>query len=212
MMNDGAMVVNGIRIDPNVLRKEAVRRCSDVKCVAACCSDGVSLLEGEAPRILAWAAAIKACLPAERHDESKWFEQGKNELGTNSVDDPLRPSDTCCVFLQTDRKCALQVVSQANNLGWPGIKPYYCATYPLYTEDNTLLMDNITQRNVTGSMCRESKPPKQEVYKLFREEAILVLGEDGYRELCEKAEARKVSANRSIKHHTVSEFGVSNLR
>lgn len=190
MAKNRSLIINGIRIDPGVLREDAVRRCGDVKCVGACCSDGVWLCEEEAPRILEWAGAIKACLPPDRHDQSIWFERRDDEVGTAAVADPLRPNQTCCVFLQTDRKCALQVVSQANNLGWPGLKPYYCALYPLYTEDDTLLVDRITPRNVTGAMCRHAKPPKQPVYKLFRDEMVLVLGEDGYRELCEKAEAR----------------------
>ena len=190
MKNSGSLSIKGIRIDPRVLRKESVRRCGDIKCAAACCSDGVWLREDEPPRILKWASEIKDCLPPARHDESKWFEQGKDELGTISVEDPLRPKDTCCVFLQLDRKCALQVISQANQLGWPGLKPYYCAIYPLYTENGALLVDHITPRNITGAMCRHAAPPKQFIYKLFREEATLVLGEDGYSELCEKAEAK----------------------
>ncbi len=190
MKKNGSMIINGVRIDPGVLGKDAVRRCGDIQCSGACCSDGVWLREDEAPRILAWAGAIKDCLPADRHDESKWFEQGKGELGTIAVDDPMRPDDTCCVFLQPDRKCALQVVSRTNNLGWPGLKPFYCALYPLYTENDTLLVDHITPLNITGAMCRHGAPPKQVVYKLFRDEIALVLGEDGYRELCERAQAK----------------------
>ena len=199
MGNNATLIINGIRIDPRVIRKDSVRRCGDIKCVAACCSDGVWLCEDEPPRILAWAGAIKACLPHDRHDTSQWFEEGINELGTTSVDDPMRPADTCCVFLQPDRRCALQVVSQANNLGWPGLKPYYCAIYPLYTENGTLLVDHITPLNVTGAMCRHAAPPKQIIYKLFCEEATLVLGEDGYRELCEKAGAKASAAKTTRK-------------
>ncbi len=191
MGNNGSLIINGIRIDPSVLRKSAVRRCGEIQCAAACCSDGVWLREEEPSRILEWAGAIKACLPPDRHDEQQWFEQGDGELGTAFVPDPVRPDDTCCVFLQLDRKCALQVVSEANHLGWPGVKPFYCAIYPLYTEKDTLLVDHVTSRNVHGSMCRHAAPPRQLMYKLFREEATLVLGEDGYRELCDKAEIRE---------------------
>jgi len=190
MNKNDLLIVNGIRIDPDIFRRDAVRRCGEIKCAAACCSDGVWLCEDEPPRILEWASEIKACLPPDRHDESKWFEQGDNELGTASVDDPMRPDENCCVFLQIDRKCALQVTSQSKQLGWPGLKPYYCAIYPLYKEDGALLMDRVTPLNVTGAMCRYGAPKKKFIYKLFREEAILALGEDGYRELCEKAEEK----------------------
>jgi hypothetical protein len=204
MEKDDALVINGIRISPGILRKKAVRRCSEIKCLAACCTDGVWLLDDEAPRILEWADAIKACLPPDRHDESQWFEQGKGELGTIPVKDPVRPDDTCCVFLQPDRKCALQVVSRANNLGWPGIKPYYCTLYPLYVEDDELLLDNVTHLNVNGAMCRAEKPPRQEVCKLFPDELTLVLGEEGFRELCEKAESSKKPAKRQAKKTSIS--------
>jgi hypothetical protein len=199
MGNNGALVINGFRIDQDILRKKAVRKCSEIQCLAACCSDGVWLLDNEAPRILEWADEIKACLPPDRHDESKWFEQGKEEMGTIPVNDPVRPNDTCCVFLQPDRKCALQVVSSANNLGWPGIKPFYCTLYPLYTEDHTLLLDNITHLNVNGAMCRAEKPLRLEIYKLFPEEITLVLGKDGYQQLCDKAEAQIKPSRKSIK-------------
>ena len=212
MKKDRAMVIKGIQIDQGVLQKQAVRLCSDVKCMAACCSDGVWLLNSEVPRIREWAGAVKACLPPDRHDESKWFEQGKDELGTVSVDDPLRPNDTCCVFLQIDRRCALQVISQKNNLGWPGLKPFYCALYPLYTQDNVLLVDNITPLNVKGTMCREANPPKREIYKLFREEIILVLGVDGYQELCERAEAPATFTKKKLKVHAETEVGFPNFQ
>lgn len=197
-MEDDSLIINGIRIDPEIFRKEGVRKCAEVNCLAACCTDGVWLCENEAPRILEWAPAIKQCLPPDRHDESKWFEECEEdgELGTASVDDPLRADDTCCVFLQPDRKCSLQVVSQANGLGWPGIKPFYCAMYPFYLEDGELLVDDITPLNVTGAMCRQPTPPKRAMYKLYKEEAILALGEDGYKELCEKAKTSRHPKNK----------------
>jgi hypothetical protein len=202
MGNNSTLVINGIQIDSEILRKKAVRKCSELKCLAACCSDGVWLLDNEVPKILEWAEAIKACLPEDRHDESKWFERGREGMCTVSVDDPVRPEDTCCIFLQPDRKCTLQVVSQENMLGWPGIKPFYCTMYPLFTEENTLYVDNVTHKNVKGAMCRAEKPPRQSIYKMFPNEIKLVLGEDGYQELCEKAAAmqkplRKASKKKS---------------
>jgi hypothetical protein len=156
-----------------------------------CCSGGVWLREDEAPRIREWAGAIKACLPPERHDESKWFESEDGELGTTTVADPARTGQECCVFLQPDRKCSLQVVSQANQLGWPGIKPYYCAIYPLYFEDNVLSMDDVSFDESERAGCRMSGSTVRAMYELYRDEAILVLGEDGYRQLHEQAAATR---------------------
>lgn len=187
MEDSDSLTVNGIRINPDVLRKDSIRGCADARCGAVCCSGGVWLRDDEAPRIHAWAREIKACLPAERHDESTWFEQGNHELGTNTVDDPLHLGQTCCVFLQSDRMCALQVVSRTNNLGWPGIKPYYCAIYPLLLEDGVLSMDDQTPLLYEGGLCRKSMTQANAAYELYRDEAILVLGADGYRELLDKA-------------------------
>lgn len=193
MEADGSLVIKGIRVEAKVLQKKAVRRCADGNCIAACCSGGVWLNDDEPPRIREWAQEIKACLPPERHDESQWFESREDDedaLGTNTVDDPLRSGETCCVFLQSDRKCALQVVSQENNLGWPGIKPYYCAIYPLYLEGDVLTTDDETPFNFEGSTCHRAASESRPVYDLYRDEAILVLGEDGYKELQERAEER----------------------
>jgi Fe-S-cluster containining protein len=187
MEDSSSVIINGIRINADILQKDAIRRCADSSCGAVCCSGGVWLREDEAPRIREWEAAIKACLPVERHDESLWFEQGKEELGTSSVDDPQIPGRTCCVFLQPDRKCALQVVSIANNLGWPGIKPYYCAIYPLLIEDGVLSIDDETPLIYEGGLCRQSTTQGHAAYELYRDEAILILGQDGYRELLDKA-------------------------
>jgi hypothetical protein len=183
--DNGALIINGIRIDPSVLRKDAVYRCATVSCVADCCSGGVWLKDEEVPRIRERAEAVKACLPPDRHDESKWFEPGDEGTGTATVDDPIRPDDTCCVFLQSDRKCALQVVSQKYDLGWPGLKPFYCATYPLYIEDGVMMMDDETPIDPEFAMCRRCAPEQRAMFEVHRDEAILILGKDGYRELHE---------------------------
>lgn len=192
-MEDGdSLTINGIRINPDVLRKDSIRRCADARCGAVCCSGGVWLNEDEAPKIRAWAEEIKKRLPPDRHDESIWFEEEDGEMGTNSIDDASRPGQTCCVFLQPDRKCALQVVSNENNLGWPGIKPYYCAIYPLLIEENVLTIDDETPLIYAGGLCRNSAPQGYAAYELYRDEAILILGEDGYRELIQKVKQREI--------------------
>jgi hypothetical protein len=199
MEEDGSLIVNGIRVNADVLRKNAVQSCADGACMAACCSGGVWLRDDEAPRIRLWAGAVKECLPARRHDESKWFCVGSSkenhpfddEVGTTTFDDPLRPGKTCCVFLQPDRKCALQVVSQLNNLGWPGLKPYYCSIYPLYIEDGVLSMDDEIHLGFDAAACGNTAVDARAMYDVYQAEAILILGESGYRELRAKAAAKE---------------------
>jgi hypothetical protein len=198
MEDDGSLIIKGIRIDPSVLRKSAAQPCANSRCMAACCSGGVWLREDEAPRILEWASAVKACLPIDRHHNSTWFtphcsntyDSGNPELGTTTVEDPLRPGRTCCVFLQPDRKCALQVVSRANQLGWPGLKPYYCAIFPLYIESGVLTVDE-TPLEHENLNCPGPVSWQNAIYELYRDEAVLILGEAGYCELLQKAAAQE---------------------
>lgn len=192
MEDDSSLIINGISIDPSVLRKESVHRCALVQCMADCCSGGVWLKDEEVPPIRKWAGAVKACLPSDRHDDSKWFEKEEKEgYATQTVDDPKRPDETCCVFLQLDRKCALQAVSNAHNLGWPGIKPFYCAIYPLYFEDGVLSIDDETELDEETAMCRRFTPGPRAMYELYPDEAALILGEEGYRELHETVTAKE---------------------
>jgi hypothetical protein len=193
--SDKALIVNGMRIDPTVLRSAPVQRCAVVECQAACCTGGVWVDARLAARILESAAPIKAFLPPERHDEANWFSDGQPdenfplgfERGTTTVDDPQRPGQTCCVFLRPDRKCALQVASNAHGLGWPGLKPFFCAIYPLYVDGDVLTMDDETPLDFPGGGCQQPALEPRPMYQIYREEAILILGEAGYRELCEKA-------------------------
>ncbi|HET7087328.1 MAG TPA: hypothetical protein VFL17_01635 [Anaerolineae bacterium] len=196
MGDDRPLMIQGIRIDPSLLKRGAIARCEVVECMAACCTGGVWLEPGEMPRILEWAETIKRHIPPERHDESTWFSAGEpdenmprgHEMGTTTVNDPMRPGQTCCVFLRSDRKCALQVVSEECHLGWPGLKPFFCAIYPLYFEDGALSMDEDTPLDFEGGGCQRVAPEIRPMYRIYREEAILILGEDGYRELCKRAE------------------------
>lgn len=192
MEDDGSLIIKGIRVNRDVLRKDAVQACTIGQCTAVCCSTGVWLKTEEVPRILEWGEAIKAYLPPDRHDESKWFLSSKPdddqpaELGTSTVADPLRSGKTCCVFLQTNRKCALHIASQVNNLGWPGLKPYFCAIYPLFFEEGELSVDDSPLDSESAS-CRRFTNGVGAIYEMYRDEAILILGEEGYRELCESA-------------------------
>ena len=197
MDSDEPLIIKGIRIDPGILKEAPVRRCELGECQAACCTGGVWLNPDEMPKILEWAEVVKSCLPPDRRDPSKWFEFGDPdpafpegyEAGTAAVDDPQRPGQTCCVFLRPDRVCALQLASREQGLGWPGLKPFYCALYPLYLERDVLMMDDETALDFEGGGCCRPAAETQPLFRIYREEAVLVLGEDGYRELCDRTEA-----------------------
>ncbi|MDR0842347.1 MAG: DUF3109 family protein, partial [Acidobacteriota bacterium] len=165
------LIIGGVSVDPKVMRKESTYPCSQVDCQADCCSGGVWVKDEEYPPVMKWKTAVKACLPQERHDETKWFEKDDEAgYGTQTVDDPQRPGKTCCVFLQSDRKCALQVVSLKENLGWPGIKPYYCAIYPLYEEDGVMTVDDDTPVDEKTGMCRKYRPGSEPLFEMYPDE------------------------------------------
>lgn len=194
MSEDTNLIIKGVRIDPSVLQTARIQRCALVECQAACCTGGVWLDADHMPRILERAEEVKRFLPPDRHDVTAWFSEIEEDAdfpsgrctGTNTVDDPQRPGQTCCVFLRPDRKCALQVTSNELDLGWPGLKPFYCALYPLYLEDNALSVDDETPLDFEGGGCQRPAPEIHPLYEIYRDEATLVLGEDGYRELREK--------------------------
>ncbi|HEY4689279.1 MAG TPA: DUF3109 family protein [Anaerolineae bacterium] len=197
METDESLIIGGIRIDPKVLRPMPIERCALKECQAACCSGGVWVESKHVARILESAEIVKPVLPPERRDESQWFSPGEPdenwplgyEQGTTTVDDPARPGQTCCVFLRPDRKCALQVASEAHRLGWPGLKPYFCAIYPLYHEHDAMTVDDETPLDFPGGGCQRPAAQARPLYEVYREEAILILGEDGYRELCDRVKA-----------------------
>jgi len=193
------LAIKGIQIHPDLLKEARIQRCAIVECQAACCSGGVWLDPPEHPRILEWAESIKKHIPPERHDTATWFETGDPdpaypdgyEIGTNSLDDPAVPGKTCCVFLRPDRICALQLVSDQNHLGWPGLKPFFCALYPLYIEDNLLSLDTETPVILEGGGCQRECADARPIYRIYAEETRLVLGDDGYQELCARAQTVK---------------------
>lgn len=198
MTEESKLVIKDIRIDASILETARIQRCALVECQAACCTGGVWLDAEHMPRILEYREDIKRFLPPDRHDESKWFSELEDDAdfpsgrctGTNVVDDPQRPDQTCCVFLRHDRKCALQVTSNELDLGWPALKPFYCALYPLYLEGDELSVDDETPLDFVGGGCQRPASETRPMYQIYREEATLVLGEDGYRELSERAASR----------------------
>lgn len=187
--NGKEIVINGIRVDKSVFRKVALRPCGP-DCLADCCSGGVWMTDDEPPRIMKWAKTIKSHLPKDRHDESQWFVTRKSkdtpsgiETGTNTVEDPVREDETCCIFLRADRKCALQVISRDRKLGWPGIKPFYCCIYPLYLENDVFSIDETTELDEETALCLHGADEKRPMFEIYRDEAILILGKKGYAEL-----------------------------
>jgi len=134
---------------------------------------------------------IQVNLPEDRRDPNAWFSAPAADedspeaaiVGTNVVDDPLRPGETCCIFLRPDRLCALQLTSQQLELDYPGLKPLFCALYPLQIRGGEIIIDRETMQNFGGAICQRVCATPQPLYRIFRTELELILGEEGYEEL-----------------------------
>jgi hypothetical protein len=185
------MIINGLKIHPELLEEVYAERCVLRECLGACCGGG-AWLDGEQLRIIVpHVAAIRANLPEERRDPNAWFSAPSTEedspdgvvVGTNVMDDPRRPGETCCVFLRPDRLCALQVTSQQLGLAYPGLKPLFCALYPLQVRAGEIIIDHETEQNLGGAACQRACAARQPRYQVFQTELELVLGEGGYAEL-----------------------------
>lgn len=196
------MIVNGFKIHPELLAEVYAERCVLPECLGACCTGGAWLDVAQLQLIVPYVEAIKANLPEERRDPNAWFSAPSAEedapdegtIGTNVVDDPLRPGETCCIFLRpdrADRRCALQLTSQQLGLEYPGLKPLFCALYPLQIHNDEIVIDHETAQNFGGVVCQRACATKQPLYRMFSEELKLVVGEEGYREL----ETRRVTGD-----------------
>ena len=185
------MIINGFKIHPELLEEVYAERCVLHECLGACCGGG-AWLDGEQLRIIVpHVEAIQANLPEERRDPNTWFSAPSAEedspdgaiIGTNVIDDPCHPGETCCIFLRLDRWCALQVTSQQLGLEYPGLKPLFCALYPLQLRENEIVIDHETAQNLGNAACLRACAGRQPLHRIFKEELALVLGDEGYEEL-----------------------------
>ncbi len=206
-MSEQEIVVSGYVIDEKLLAKQSIRRCKIAKCKAGCCADGVWLDYDHSKLILENAALIQPFMPEERRDTSKWFAELHDDdpafpsgqyTGTTTVEDPLHPSGTTCIFLRPeDRYCAIQASSFARGRPSWELKPFYCCLFPVVDEyvnedDEPLPMRRLTMDDTNslferGGGCHEiCANEAQPVFQIYAEEVALALGPDGYRELCTK--------------------------
>jgi hypothetical protein len=187
------MIINGFKIHPELLEEVYAERCVLHECLGACCGGG-AWLDGEQLRIIVpHVEAVQVNLPEERRDPNTWFSAPSAEedspdgavIGTNVIDDPRHPGETCCVFLRPDRLCALQVTSQQLGLDYPGLKPLFCALYPLQIRADEIIVDHETEEHFGGATCRRACATQQPLYRVFKEEMQLLLGTEGYWELAQ---------------------------
>ena len=185
--------VGSYRVDTRLLEWRLVARCRIENCQAACCGHGVYVDVADATRIMAEAGLIRPYLPANRRDENTWFEGGIAEdrdfptgykVGTNVVTHPQSASGSKCVFLGADYRCGLQSASIGLGRHPWDLKPFYCALYPLIVSGDILQLDDDNELFSLGGTCQAECSQAVPLYELFKDEIILVLGQEGYGQLC----------------------------
>jgi len=196
--------IAGLQMDANLLRKGRGERCILTECQAACCVNGIWADVNHVQKILAHAEAIKPYLAEQYRNEDAWFGEEILEhsdfpsgLGiptqTGSMDG--HPGRSGCVLLRSDYKCGLQVASLALGLGYPGLKPFDCASYPILRSEGALQVDDASPAQLGGADCqRPCAGEPQRMFEIFREEVELSLGAQGFARLAAAAgEGRRVA-------------------
>jgi Protein of unknown function (DUF3109) len=199
------MIINGYEIDEKLLERKSITRCEIRTCKGGCCADGVWLDKAHSQKILANAALIQPFMPEDRRDPATWFAEEHDDdpafpsgryIGTTTVEDLSHPSGTTCRFLRPeDRYCAIQAASFAHGLDPWALKPLYCCLFPVvdeYVDENDkplpvkrLTMDDTNDLFNRGGGCyADCADAPQPVFQIYAEEVALMLGVEGYRELC----------------------------
>jgi hypothetical protein len=199
-MSSPSLTIQGLTVADNCFETARGERCILEECRGACCQNGIWVDVAHVQRILAEAPRIQPFLSPEYRDQiDNWFGEEVMEhadfpsgigIPTAVGPRPGDPSRDGCVFLRDDHKCGLQVASLALGLGYPGLKPFDCASFPVLRSEGELLMDDQSPGQLGGADCqRPSRAPLQPRYVVFREEVELSIGRAGWDLL--DAEARR---------------------
>jgi Fe-S-cluster containining protein len=133
--------IPNLRLGEELLTARFEGGCSMSSCSAYCCRDGVIVDVAHRDRLLAEAELIAQYMePGQEHDSSRWFE----ETEMDDIDFPsgraanTRVVNGTCVFLDSQRRCVLQRAEEQS----PGLKPFYCRTYPIVIINGRITIDD----------------------------------------------------------------------
>jgi len=178
-------------IDPILFEKGFAVGCGPYRCQTTCCHSGVFVDVKEKETILQHQEQIKLKMDeTQTTNETHWFEHRIEEdsdfpsgysVGTEVYNNK-------CVFLRSDGRCSIQLVS-AEQYGDPWkIKPFYCIAFPITIENGLLTFDDFQQGEAPCcSIADEAEIPLIDSCKA---ELEFVLGKDGYQQLKEYQAAR----------------------
>jgi len=179
-----------LAVSPEIFGIRFASHCDTRNCKAVCCADGTTVDVTERDAILAHADAVKAVMtPGQDTDTTHWFED-------REVDDRDFPSgrasytmadENGCVFLDSQRRCVLQVASEKSG-GAMKLKPFFCTAFPIVIDGGVLSVDPLSNTVGTTDCCSEDPSGPRTVLDVCAMELDHVLGAEGVEELRKLAE------------------------
>ena len=155
--------------------------CAMSNCRGACCSGGVSVDLRHRDRVLAEAPLVRRYMDAtQERDATKWFE-------AEEIPDTDFPSGAAastrvvnggCVFLDARRFCVLHAAEAEA----PGLKPFFCRTYPVALVNGVLTVEHDYCPEETQCCGLVTGGPLT-IFDVCGEELAFMLGEGGASEL-----------------------------
>jgi hypothetical protein len=197
-MADELLTIDGVTVSSNLLAPSHGEHCVKGECQAACCVGGIWVDLLEVQHILDHAEALRPFLaPEYAANEDLWFEDedflhtdfpSGVALATRTVPRVANPQQDGCIFLRADHLCALHVASDALGLGWPGLKPFECATYPIRRSEGVIGYDEETTAANPHADCQRpvAGPPRARLH-VFRTEIELAIGQKAWQLLTDRA-------------------------
>ncbi len=191
------LIADGLIVSDNLLELSHGEHCAAGACQAACCVGGIWVDLLEVQRILDHAEALRPYLaPQYAGNEDLWFEDedflhadfpSGVALATRTVPRAADATQDGCIFLRADHLCALHVASDALALGWPGLKPFECATYPIRQSEGVVGYDEETAAANPHADCQRQGGEPRPRFLVFKTEIELAIGQKAWQTLADRA-------------------------
>ncbi len=190
-------MADDVTVSDNLLELSLGEHCGPGECRAACCVGGIWVDLLEVQRILDHAEVLRFFLaPQYAANEDLWFEDedflhadfpSGVALATRTVPRAADAAQDGCIFLRADHLCALHVASDALALGWPGLKPFECATYPIRRSEGVVAYDEETTAAHPHADCQRHGTPQRPRFLVFKTEIELAIGQKAWKTLADRA-------------------------
>lgn len=155
--------------------------CSMSNCRGSCCGGGVSVDLRHRDRVLAEAPLVLRYMDAtQERDPTQWFE-------AEEIPDTDFPSGAAastrvvnggCVFLDSRGLCVLHAAEAES----PGLKPFFCRTYPIALVNGVLTVEYDYCPDETHC-CGPVEGGPLTIFDVCADEIAFMLGERGANEL-----------------------------